>query len=101
MFAAEDSPGHAARAPAPESSAARLEIFVNWLDDTVSLYLGERGRLEMWPGRRESAEFFLGHIGNFDDRVVAGRFRATCWGKAVGTPLDSGFEEGRIIQSKL
>ena len=99
VFARADTPGGTPLVLQPTNpKAARVEVFVNWLDDVVHLCPGEHGEIEMWPNRRESAEAFVSYIGRYVDAVISGGFRETFSGKPEPAPLATKLEflvEGR------
>jgi hypothetical protein len=99
VFAREATPGGTPIVLQPTNpNAARVEIFVNWLDDIVHLCPGEYGDIEMWPNRRESAEAFVSYIGRYVDAVISGGFRETFSGKPEPAPRATKLEfliEGR------
>jgi hypothetical protein len=52
-FADEDTPGGTPLVLQPRNpDAAGLKVLVDWFDDTVHLYPGDRGRVEIFRGRR-------------------------------------------------
>jgi hypothetical protein len=66
------------------------------MGDVVTLYPGEAGRVEMWPGRLESAEAFLARVGKYVEAVLSGRFRATYRRKKRGASAGSGEMSGML-----
>lgn len=77
-FAARDTPGGTPLVLQPTNpEAAELTVLVDWFGDIVQLYAGGRGRVEMWPARRESAESFLPKVAIYVKAVVSGGFRVT------------------------
>jgi hypothetical protein len=77
-FAEPDTPGGTPLVLQPTNpEAAELTVLVDWFDDIVQMYPGGRGRVEMWPARRESAESFLPRFAIYVNAVVSGGFRAT------------------------
>lgn len=77
-FAEEDTPGGTPLVLQPTNpQAARLEVLVDWFNDIVQLYPGDRGMVELFPGRRQSPESFLPKVAAYVNAVVSGGFRAT------------------------
>jgi hypothetical protein len=77
-FADEDTPGGTPLVLQPRNpDAAGLKVLVDWFDDTVHLYPGDRGRVEIFRGRRQLPESFLPHVATYVNAVVSGGFRAT------------------------
>jgi hypothetical protein len=99
VFAREDTPGGTPLVLQPTNpNAARVEVFVNWLDDIVQLYPGEHGFIETWPRRRDSAEAFVANIEKYVKAVITGGFRETFSGKPEPALLATKLEflvEGR------
>jgi hypothetical protein len=54
---------------------------VDPFDDIVQLYPRDRGRLELFPGRRQAPESFLPSVAIFVTAVVSGGFRVTYSGR--------------------
>jgi hypothetical protein len=81
-FAEEDTPGGIPLVLRPTNpEAAELTVLVDPFDDIVQLYPGDRGRLELFPGRRQAPESFLPSVAIFVTAVVSGGFRVTYSGR--------------------
>jgi hypothetical protein len=77
-FAKEDTAGRIRLVLRPTNpEAAELTVIVEPFDDIVQLYPWDRGRIEMFPGRRELPESFLSKIATYVNAVVTGGFRVT------------------------
>jgi hypothetical protein len=82
-------------------NAASLHANIDWSNDTVVLYPGEGGRVELWATRKDSAETFVAHVRRYVDAVVSGGFRATYWIKRRANPLTVALQKGEVISAKF